>query len=267
MAVIAVGGLVISGLTLAPSAAAAPPKEPIPPSTDPGGYHLGARQDGQQGSNSNGGDTGGSDGATGDPAGGDTSGEQPPETCQPALGDWLDVACQMLQRPDADADSAPAVTPGQLATTRWQQLPIPLPQVRTAPPRGTDGLVGLPQWFWIANWSARTARAQAGAVWAEVTARPTSMTIHPGAGLPSITCPGPGTAYDPARSAASQQSDCSYTYPQSSAAQPRGAYRVTVTVVWGGTWVGSDGSGGSLPPLSRSTSFALRIAEAQGLYG
>ncbi|TMQ92738.1 hypothetical protein ETD83_26725 [Actinomadura soli] len=69
------------------------------------------------------------------------------------------------------------------------------------------------------------------------------------------------------RPAASQRTGCSYTFQRSSAHQPGGAYRVRVTVTWSGTWRGSDGSSGVLPPLTRSRSFRLRVAEAQGLYG
>jgi hypothetical protein len=82
----------------------------------------------------------------------------------------------------------------------------------------------------------------------------------------AMSCAGPGTAYDPGRPASAQRTDCSYTYRQSSKSQPQGVYRVTVTVVWGGTWVGSDGAGGGLPDISRSTTFPLPVAEGQGLY-
>ncbi|WP_147339382.1 hypothetical protein [Actinomadura spongiicola] len=150
---------------------------------------------------------------------------------------------------------------------KWARLPIPAPRVRTAPPRRKAGLVGLPEWFWVTNWRSLSGRASVGEVWVEVTAVPQRTTIEPGQGHRVVRCSGPGTAYNPTKSAASQRTNCSYVYARSSAAQPGGAYRVRATVLWGGTWRGSDGSGGVLPPLSRSTSLRLRIAEAQGLYG
>lgn len=64
-----------------------------------------------------------------------------------------------------------------------------------------------------------------------------------------------------------QHSDCSYIYTRSSAGLPSAAYQVTVTVTWGGTWVGSGATGGSLPALSRTTTFPLRVAEAQAVTG
>jgi hypothetical protein len=177
--------------------------------------------------------------------------------------------CRPITIPNNSAGTpeAPSVTPAQLAVRAWRRLPIPAPEVATAPPRGSDGLVGLPEWVWITNWSTRTDRAQAGGVWAEISARPTSMTISPGAGLQTVSCPGPGKAYDRSRPADAQRSDCSYTFVRSSAGLPSSAYRVTVTVSWGGTWEGSGGAGGTLPALSRSTTFPLRVAEGQAVTG
>jgi hypothetical protein len=160
------------------------------------------------------------------------------------------------------------VTPEQMARTAQESLLLPLPDVQTAPPRGSQGLVGLPEWVWVSHgqWHPLTKRAAAGGVWAEVTATPKRMVITPGAGLAAVACTGPGTAYDPHRAASVQHTDCSFTYGRSSAGQPGSVYRVTVRVVWGGSWVGSGGTGGALPDISRSTRFSLRVAEAQGLY-
>ncbi len=184
-----------------------------------------------------------------------------PRDCQ-ELNEYVQVVCA----PEPEGGKAPKVSPAQLAMTNWAQMPVPAPRVHTAPPRRSAGLVGLPEWFWVTNWRSITSRATARDVWVEVSARPQSMTIDPGNGSP-VRCPGPGIAYDKSRPASTQHTDCSYTFQQSSAHQPGGAYRVRVSVLWGGTWRGSDGSGGALPPLTRSTSFRLRVAEAQGLYG
>jgi hypothetical protein len=164
--------------------------------------------------------------------------------------------------------AATQVTPVQLAQQAWNLLHLPLPRVRTAPPRGAQGLVGLAEWVWVprAQWRSLAKTASAGAVWARVTATPKQLIIRPGAGLPTMSCGGPGTAYEPSQSVSAQRTDCSYTYLRSSRNQPGGVYRVTVTVVWGGTWIGSGGAGGGLPDISRSTTFALRVAEGQGLY-
>jgi hypothetical protein len=178
-------------------------------------------------------------------------------------------ACRPITIPgdNSGTPDAPQVTPAQLAVHTWRQLPIPAPDVATAPPRGSNGLVGLPEWFWVTNWSTRTDRARAGGVWAEISARPTRLTINPGAGQRPVSCDGPGAAYDRKRSADAQRTDCSYTFVRSSAGLPSSAYRVTVTVTWGGSWQGSGGEGGSLPALARSTTFPLRVAEGQAVTG
>jgi hypothetical protein len=161
------------------------------------------------------------------------------------------------------------VTAAQLAQRARESLELPLPDVRTAPPRDSDGLVGLPEWVWVprGQWHSMSTRASAGPVWAEVTATPQRIVIEPGAGLGAVTCDGPGTAYDTGKPASAQATDCSYTYTRSSAGQPNSAYTMTVTVVWAGTWEGASGAGGTLPEISRSTSFPIRVAEGQGLYG
>ena len=169
--------------------------------------------------------------------------------------------------PSSEGGTSGKVSPAVLALTRWARLPVPAPMVRTAPPRRAEGLVGLPEWFWVTNWRSLGGRAAARGVWAEVTARPQSTTIDPGYGHRVVRCAGPGTAFDESKPVSLQRTDCSYTFSRSSVHEPDAAYRVRVTVTWGGTWRGSDGSSGVLPPLSRSTSLRLRVAEAQGLYG
>jgi hypothetical protein len=261
-ATITLAALTLAGTT---SPASSTPQNPIPPKPRPWGYNFGAHQPGSPGSAGDGNQSGNDGSGAADTSGGGTS-PPPPDIC--GAFKFGVRACNLPQIPTGPgAPAAPTVTPAQLAATKWRQLLIPAPDVHTAPPRGSDGLVGLAEWFWVANWSAHTGRAQAGGVWAEVTARPTSLTISPGPGQPSVRCDGPGTAYDSRRSADGQRSGCSYTYTRSSAGLPSGAYQVTATVTWGGTWVGSGGTGGTLPALSRSTTFDLRVAEGQAVTG
>lgn len=168
-----------------------------------------------------------------------------------------------------DCSAAQTATPQQLAQQAWQGMQLPLPDVRTAPPRGAAGLVGLPEWVWVprTQWRPQAKHASAGGVWAQVTATPKQMIIDPGSNLPATRCHGPGTAYDPVKPASAQRTDCSITYARSSASEPGAVYPVRVTVVWAGTWHGSGGTGGALPNIARSTTFRLPVAEAQGLYG
>ena len=51
----------------------------------------------------------------------------------------------------SNATGAPQVTPRQLLQQALGELRVPYLDPDTAPPRGKDGLVGLPEWFWIAG--------------------------------------------------------------------------------------------------------------------
>jgi hypothetical protein len=163
----------------------------------------------------------------------------------------------------------PQVTPQQLLAWAQDELILPLPGIATAPPRGSQGLVGLPEWFWVnpAQWHPQTARVAAGGVWAQVTATPQALQIQPGDGAPGtgVTCRGPGTPYNPGLPAAAQHSNCTYTYSQSSDGLPGNAYQVRVTMTWQATWQGSGGAGGALPELGRTAGLTLPVAEAQAI--
>jgi hypothetical protein len=163
---------------------------------------------------------------------------------------------------------APRVTPEQLLIQALKELHVPALSPDTAPPRGADGLVGLPEWFWIpvASWHALTVTVTAGPVWATVTAAPTGLTVDPGTGASPVTCPGPGTPYDSAKPAAGQRTDCSYLYVRPSTGLPGNAYPASITVVWQVAWTGSGGAGGVLAPaLSVPVSVAIRVAQAEAL--
>ena len=168
-----------------------------------------------------------------------------------------------------DATGAPAVTPQQLSQIAIGELIIPELPVKTAPPRGHDGLVGLAEWFWIPgrSWGAvQSPRVTAGPVWAQATAVPKKIIFNPGGGLPTVTCTGPGTAYVTSVPLAQQHTACSYTYDQPSAGQPGNAYAASLTVLWNVFWVGSGGAGGQVAagrPVS--TPMTIRVAAGEAL--
>jgi hypothetical protein len=133
----------------------------------------------------------------------------------------------------------PQVTPQQLMIQAYDELRVPSLTPATAPPLGRDGLVGLPEWFWVpaSGWHPRSVTVSAGPVWATVTATPVGLTLQPGAGMSPVTCQGPGTAYDPS--------------------EP------SVSITWRVDWVGSAGAGGVLAP-ALSVPVPLTIPVAQG---
>lgn len=166
------------------------------------------------------------------------------------------------------AAGGPALTPQQLLVTAFGELRVPHLDPETAPPRGSDGLVGLPEWFWIAasSWHARTVTVTAGPVWARVTATPLDLSFQAGADLRPVTCSGPGIAYDPREPAAAQHTGCSYTYLRPSVGQPGDVYSASVTVTWRVSWTGSGGAGGVLDAgLSVPFRFSLPVAQGEAL--
>ncbi|MBN6050732.1 hypothetical protein JYK22_02205, partial [Nonomuraea sp. RK-328] len=167
--------------------------------------------------------------------------------------------------PDDPADAA--VTPGMLLEQALRQLKPSAPRVATAPPRGKDGLVGLRHYFWVerSQWRVISERATAGSVWAEVMAKPEALVIKPGIGQDAVTCKGPGMPFEAATNSADQKNGCSHLFTRSSAGLPGSRYQVTVSIVWSASWTGSGGAGGSLPSITTSTTFPLRIAEGQAL--
>jgi hypothetical protein len=167
-----------------------------------------------------------------------------------------------------NATGAPRITPQQLLQEALSELRIPSLRPDTAPPRGKDGLVGLAEWFWVptSDWRARSVTVSAGPVWATATATPVGLSFEPGGGLPVIDCRGPGTAYQAAKPASEQGSQCSYIYDQSSAGQPGNAYQASVVITWRISWTGSGGAGGVLNGgLPVPFPFALPVAQGEAL--
>ncbi|HEY1618460.1 MAG TPA: hypothetical protein VGG25_12635 [Streptosporangiaceae bacterium] len=160
------------------------------------------------------------------------------------------------------ADGTPAVTPQELLQVALSELQIPVLHARTAPPATREGLVGLPEWYWIPSaWRPINVEVSAGPVWARVTATPEHLAFQPGGGLTGDGCRGPGTPY-----AAGRHTSCSYQYTQSSFGQPGGKYAATVVVTWKVIWTGSGGTGAVLNnALPVPSALNLRIAEGQAL--
>ena len=179
----------------------------------------------------------------------------------------VELCGKTFSTPQLVATGRGGPTPAELAQQAYSHLQPPQPRVRTTPPRGTNGNVGAAEWFWVprGQWQPLARRAQAGQVWAQVTATPSKLVFRPGGGLTAVTCPGPGTAYDTSVPAGSQHTDCSYTYTRSSRGQPQNTYTASVTVTWNATWHGSGGTGGALPALTTTTTFALPVGDAPAI--
>jgi hypothetical protein len=128
-------------------------------------------------------------------------------------------------------------------------------------------LVHLATWLWLdrASWAPKSDTVSAPGVTVTATGTPTKVTWDMGDGG-QVGCNGPGIPYDTSRPSADQQTDCSYTYVNTSGSQPGEAYVVTATVEWSVTWTvtGAPG-GGTLPTVRRSASVPVQVEEMQVL--
>jgi hypothetical protein len=146
------------------------------------------------------------------------------------------------------AGPATRKSPAQLAQEALATLRLPKP-VPPSSPSGTrlpDGrpftVVRVPTWFWTtpASYQAKSARASAGPVWAQVTVTPVALTFTPGDGGQTVSCAGPGRVWTPAAGQwAHAPGGCDHAYELSTYGYPGGQLTATYGIVWRATWVGS----------------------------
>jgi hypothetical protein len=165
------------------------------------------------------------------------------------------------------AGGAPVLpAPGVLAQLAVKYLRLPDPVIRSSPAPGALQLTRLPVWLWVAAnaWQPQSKTAQVPGEAVTATATPVLAAWAMGDGK-TVTCKGPGTAYAAGDNPSAASPTCGYTYEASSAGQPGGAYKVTVTITWDITWAGAGGAGGALAPLQTVAAAAFQVAESQAL--
>ncbi len=165
--------------------------------------------------------------------------------------------------PPAPAGGAvpPAPPDGYVvAALARDQLDLPLPDVRTAPPPGVDQVVAFATWLWIdpTQWHGLSKTVMIPGVAATVAARPVSMTWQTGDGQ-TVECRGPGTPYLAGRPDAGQHSDCTHAYLD------RGAVAGRVTVHWQMDWSATTGQAGTFGLVDRTTDLRLIVVEVQAV--
>jgi len=140
-------------------------------------------------------------------------------------------------------------------------IDIDLPVPALSPPAVT--LPNFDTWLWVDGQADQTASAAAGGVTVTVTGEVVSTTylINPAAdGTRSrddgrvISCDGPGTPYDLAVADRSQSSDCAHSF-----AAPTRSFTIDVTSTWRLAWTATDGSGGDLGAIDRTTTVPYRV--------
>lgn len=166
------------------------------------------------------------------------------------------------------------VSPDQLAQQALKTLTLPHPTTGMSPDgRLKDGrpytVVKAFTWFWSdpSTYKTLTARAAAGAVWAQVTVTPTALTFKPGDGGNTASCPGPGRAWVTGKDSqwASAPGGCDYAYRRSTYGYPNGELTATYGITWTVTWTGSGGANGTLPEITTTTNSTFAVAEAQAV--
>ncbi len=155
----------------------------------------------------------------------------------------------------AASPTGPAVDPGVLAQQAIASMTLRAPEIRLAPPPGSNsGLVGLPVWMWVER-SLETAgptraSASAGNVTVTAVAQVGRVTWDMGDGN-TVTC-GLGTPYREGTGTPSP--DCGYVYAQASRRHVTGGggWPITATSTWTITWSGGGLSGTETLELSSS---------------
>jgi hypothetical protein len=164
----------------------------------------------------------------------------------------------------ADAAQSAAELRAELVNQARTQLTINLPNTAFSP--STQTLPNLRTWLWDTNPTTQTTSATAGGVTLTLTATHTTSTfrINPAveADAPSvddnttITCNGPGTAYNPAKPAKDQKPSCSVFLHA-----PTRQITITTTATWEMTWTATDGTNGNLGTITRQNTTPYRIQE------
>ncbi len=169
----------------------------------------------------------------------------------------------------------PPPDPATVGAEAASGLRLPEPSLTLSP--ATTAYVNLAEWLRIdpSVWHSFTTSAQActagGCTTASATATPSYVTWSTGDGS-TVTCNGPGTAYNEAIPADAQSTSCSHTYTTTSAGQPTpdgnpndAAFPVTATVTWTVAWSGPNGSAGALPSLTTEATTSLKVTQIESV--
>ena len=166
-----------------------------------------------------------------------------------------------------------APDPGVLARDLWVEVSgtLPAPLLGTDPPQGVHSILAIPAFVQVENWTGvLTPSACNGPLCATVTLTP-ALTWDPGDGSPVVDCDGNGTRYDRFRGGLFEQARragaCTHTYFEASGEhrdRPE-AWPGIVSVTWTITWTATNGEGGTLPPVTRSTPLPRAVDEIEAV--
>ncbi|MFZ0666158.1 MAG: hypothetical protein WAM97_10410 [Acidimicrobiales bacterium] len=197
-------------------------------------------------------------------------------------GDWYQLACGSYNSASQLISwltnlrvtyVPPQERPYQVAESAESTLTLPAPSIETNPAQ--TAIVNFPTWLWVdpAVWHVWTTTATAENISATAIATPVQIDFDMGDGS-RVVCNGPGEAFDEQRPPAAQTTGCSYTYTRTSAYRESGVdtaspyFVVTAQILWDVTWVSvGEPGGGTLPPLTTTSSIDLGVEQIQSLGG
>ena len=134
-----------------------------------------------------------------------------------------------INGPDADPVTVDAVV--QRAV---DSMARPAPRFKTSPAART--YVGIETYLWIDEGSWRTQTANPGPLAGmEVEATSVPKTVVWDLGEQVVRCTGPGVPYD-AKAPRTPAGACTHVFKKSSAGQPGGTYKISVTIEWHVSW-------------------------------
>ena len=159
---------------------------------------------------------------------------------------------------------APRVSAGRLARAAWKVVKIPAPTVQTNPKVGSQGatLVGMDTWVWATGETPTSvkATATAGSTSVAVTAGSSGLQLSAPDGKAS--CTGFGVAWHSGMPEGS--SPCTISFNRSSA-HLGGSTPLTIKVAYSASYTATDGSSGTLPAITTTSTVNLPVAEVQTL--
>ena len=169
--------------------------------------------------------------------------------------------------PAGQEPPAPVIDARTLVRAAMGAVRIPVPEVETNP-RVTTGdgvsgatVVGLDTWVWATGETPSQVRvtASAGSLSATVVASASGLRVSAPDSVPS--CPGWGSPWVPGQSQEGG-SDCTVEFTRSSA-HLGGTTPLTVSVGYDVAWTATDGTSGTLDPVTTTATVDLPVAEIQ----
>lgn len=147
----------------------------------------------------------------------------------------------------------PAAVARLLAQQALAQLRVTPPSPRSNPAGGI-AVINVATWLWTDGWTPLQRSASAAGVTATITATPLDVTWEPGDGGEAVVCAGPGIAYDLARPASEQSTDCAITYRRAA-----GRFTVVATQRWSVTYTATNGQSGDLGVVNSTASMPIDV--------